>query len=366
MLAAEANRANPFSSPEWLEFAAEHGLVKPARLLSVMRGRQPLAFMPLQKRSLWTWELSTPMSKEYPPLLIHPAAEEQVWSALTDWLLGQAEIRRLILGPCGDAGRLEHFQQVCTARGAVPRLQPAADYVWIPLAATWEGHLAGLHKDMRNKFRRADNSFHELEGGMQIAWQTEPAECAQVLDELIRLHRERWDDSMGKSVFSHPSCTTFYRRFVNWAAEQGYVMMPIMRLGTTTLAAGSVFHVPGETTAYFHFIVRDLDALPRHWLNIPGFVLLGHVIQWAIARGVKRLGMGAVANDYKMDMGGQVEERFELSVARSTFDDLAITRMDRGLHILTRLPEPPDKKTAELLQAIFPLRHPNMYGPDRY
>ena len=335
----DANRqATIFQFPEWMEYACQAGVVMPSRLLTVSHSDRLIALIPLQQRTPWTWELSVPLSPEYSPLLIDVDEEAVAWSAILRWLRTQSAVKRICLGPCGDTKRLQLFEHACWSEGLTPRLQPAPTYVHIPLAPSWEAFLSGLGKSTRNKLRRIDAHLLNMSDDSRVEFQDEPSACAEALDDLMRLYRARWEQQIGGCAFCKPQSTAFYHRFIQWAVQQHYAVIPILRVGGRTLAVGSVFHLPGQSMAYFHFIARDADALPNHWLNAPGIKLLGRVIRWAIERGVTTLGMGAGCNHYKMLLGGEETPLRELTVARSALDDRLIPHLDNGLHLIRRLP----------------------------
>jgi len=334
-----ANRqATVFQFPEWMDYACRAGVVTPSRLLTVRHDDRLLALIPLQQRTPWTWELSVPLSPEYSPLLIDVDEEEAAWSAIVCWLCEQSAVKRICFGPCGDVKRLQLFEHACLNEGLTPRLQPAPTYVHIPLANSWEAFLSSLGKSTRNKLRRIDAHLLNIAADTRVEFLDNPSACAEALDDLMRLYRARWERQIGGCAFSKPQNAAFYHRFINWAVQQQYAVIPILRVGERTLAVGSIFHLPGQSIAHFHFIARDAEALPNHWLNAPGIMLFGRVICWAIERGVTTLGMGAGCNHYKMLLGGEETPLRELTVARSSWDDRLIPCLDRGLHMIRRLP----------------------------
>ena len=198
--------------------------------------------------------------------------------------------------------------------------------------------MARLGKSMRTKLRKIETHMHEIDGGMSVELLDAQHNIPAAVDDLVRLYRLRWRDQVGGSVFCNPANVAFYRALLRWGVDNGTAIVPVLRLRGNTVAVGVVWHQPAQRNAYFQFIARDVTALPNHWLNCPGTVLICHVIRWAMARGVERMHMGRGNAHYKLLLGGETDSQWQLSLARSEIAAALLPQYARSLYLLHRAP----------------------------
>ena len=306
----------PFHYPQWIELAGAAGIIHPWRILVLRQDQYPIGLLLLHKRLPWTAEVCHAFSEDFPMMILAPEAEERIWHTMMPWLLGRDGINLISFSRWRETQRMELFSTIAHAHGVFPYLRRVTPDFWIDLPDSWDAYLANLGKTTRRNIRHQEAQLQRDfgEGNISIEILTETARCVSAVEELITLHRQRWHQQRG-SYFDDPRMAAFYRNAVHWAAENGCLAIPVMRMQSRTITLLTIFHLPGQDTAYLHCSARDLDALPSKYS--PGIVLLAHSFRWAIARGVKRLALGIGTTYYKSLLGGYECPRFEVFAARS-------------------------------------------------
>ncbi len=323
--------------PEWSVMASQARIVAPWRVLRVTRGDWPLAIIPLCKRSRWSVDVLGDCYPDMAPVLVDPTAEGEVWNAAAQWLQQEHEIGLVSLGRHMDPMRLRAFAQLAELTGATPRLYPVSPKYIIPLPASWEEYLAGIGASTRANIRRLERQLtSRFRGGaFQVVGEVDDAMVA--LDGLMALHRRRWRHIVSGSVFDSRIFRDFYRRLFRWAAETRAASMATIRGDDRLLAALTLYHVPGQQTAYVHYIARDLDqALPNHFSA--GLLLYALAIRWCIEHGLRALDLSYGNPYYKTLLGGEAHELHELILARSLWCASVLHRVDAATAHLSRLP----------------------------
>ncbi len=297
------NSETPFyHDPEYFELAVRAGIVHPHRVVTLQHEGQPITLFPVQQRVPLVWETVRHFAQETSTVLIDPRQGEAVWRALGYWLAQHGQIGLLSLGL---STTLAH----AAASGQLPQgmqalASEASPAVTIPLAANWEAFVARLGKSVRTKLRKIETHIQEIDPGMCVELLDDAERGLAAFDDLVRLYRDRWRNQVGGSMLCHPAHVAFYREALRWGLAGGTVIVPVLRLYDKAAVVGVVWHTPPQRSAYFHLIARDATALPPHWLNSPGTVLICHVIRWAMSRGVERLDMGQGNAHYKLLLGG--------------------------------------------------------------
>ena len=170
---------------------------------------------------------------------------------------------------------MEAFIAAARACGNYPYLRQVTSDIWIHFPDTWEDYLAHLGKATRYNFHRREAQLTRDFGAENVSLEilTDAGQCAFRLGAFITLHRQRWQHQRGNH-FNDPRMGVFYRAAVRWAADNGYLAIPIMRIHSRTIALMTIFHIPGQDTAYLHFVAREIDALPGKYspesCSLPG------------------------------------------------------------------------------------------------
>ena len=305
-----------FHYPEWIALAREAGTVKPWRVLIIRRGEQPLAVIPLAKRTPWTADILGDFAHENPPLLIDPAAEGEVWACLAEWMRGRPGVGLVYLGSYADQDFIARFRRAMRQQNLTTFAPSLMPLFTIPLAADWDDYLGTLGHRTRANIRRLERQFEQEMPGATFQVLTASPAADDALEDFIRLYRRRWRDLVGGSGLESAEQRRCYRETFHWAVQQGFAAIPTVRMDGTTVAALTLFHLPGQSAMQVHRFVREREVeLPKHFSL--GILLCAKTFRWAIEQGVRTVGMSYSSNEYKQLLGGEEHPRCELHLART-------------------------------------------------
>jgi len=280
---------------EWARvFAAGHRL-------EVWRAEddgEPVALLPLHETAPGVLEmLGGAEVSDYLDLIVEAGYEEEAWSALLSARAAASSVWRLHAVPAASPtvtampGLASNFGLAVTT--AVEERCPVLD-----LPASWEQYLAGLTGKQRHELTR---KMRRLAREMPDARPTCAATGADVearLDDFLALHRR---SRVGKARFMDHVMEAFFRRAVTGLAERGMARVWLLDSRQGPLAAFITLEWDGVVGLYnsgFH---------PDHAPLSPGLVLLGHLVQDAIARGRRRFDFLRGEERYKYEFGPVAE-----------------------------------------------------------
>ncbi len=327
-------QAPVYQYPEWTLAVYHAGIIRPRGVLLLFRADRPIALLALHRRLRWHWETAAHLSGEYAPLLLDPQHAETAWGGLAEWV---RQTRGMVhFGLTGDLQQRDLFRYTLQGNDICVRTPAAPPSMCIPLAESWHDYYAGLPRSTRSNINRAEAALPRDFPDATIDVITDPYACARPLAELSRLFRQHWGDQAGGTIFDNLHNVACYREVVGWVLQMGYGAIHRLRIGGEAVVVLTVFHIPGSEHAYFDFMGRDLDALPRHYS--PGLVLMAHAIRWLIARGATSLHMGWGDSAYKHALGGVEEPLWEMIAARSPLGLTLVPRLTRNWRLLQRLP----------------------------
>ncbi|HEY3377037.1 MAG TPA: GNAT family N-acetyltransferase [Armatimonadota bacterium] len=326
-----------FNYREWLTLAEPCAPRAPRALLIIRQGAEPIALLPLQKKSPWTWGLLSWFGQADQQLLLDPAREANAWTGVARWLRATPIVAQLSLGATCHAQRIDHFRQACDDVGLTCLVTAHEKPVVLStVPESWEVFLASLGPRMRKDIRQAERALERDFPDLTVDFLSDPSACHAALDELITLHRQRWGDSLGGCIFDKASHCVQYHLALEWALRRGWATISAVRAGGHTLATQALFHIPGQQALYAQFIARDTERLPKRYS--PGIVLMSHMLRWAMAREVSQVNLGAGAGAYKLVFNGEPLPRWKLAMARSPLGATVAHTINRGLYLAQRTP----------------------------
>jgi len=170
-------------------------------------------------------------------------------------------------------------------------LQPAPR---ITLSNDWEDYLAGLQgkqrREIRRKMKRAATHFEP------VTWYIVEDEAR--LDEEIDAFFKLMATAPDKDAFLTKVMTSQIRSAVQAAFKAGWLQLAFIEIGGEKAAAYLNFDYDNQIWVYNSGINRNYRELS------PGWVLLGHLIQWAIDNGRTVFDMMRGDEIYKYRFGG--------------------------------------------------------------
>lgn len=163
----------------------------------------------------------------------------------------------------------------------------------ITLASDFETYLAGIDKKQRHEIRRKMRRAEESE--IPVTWYmvTDPSTLDSEVDAFIELMENDGD----KETFLRPSMREFLRRVVHFAYDGGWLQLAFLEVGGQKAAAYLSFDYQNRIWVYNSGLNRDFQSLS------PGWVLLGHLLQWAIEKGRTEFDFMRGDEEYKYRFG---------------------------------------------------------------
>ena len=162
----------------------------------------------------------------------------------------------------------------------------------IPLAAEWDAYLAGIDKkqrhEIRRKLRRADESaevkWYFVEEAASLDGEIEDFFSLMALDE-------------DKQKFLTPQMRAQMRAIIQWAFDAGFLRFSFLTIDGYKAAGYLCFDYNG------HILVYNSGFDYRFSQYSPGWVLLGYLIQHAIAAGKTSFDFMRGDEEYKYRFG---------------------------------------------------------------
>jgi CelD/BcsL family acetyltransferase involved in cellulose biosynthesis len=171
------------------------------------------------------------------------------------------------------------------------QLKPAP---YIKLPDNWETYLAGIQKkqrhEIRRKMRRAAGHF------LPVRWYI--VEDEFTLDAEISAFLDLMAYDQEKEAFLTEAMKTQMRAAIQAAYRAGWLQLAFLEVGEEKAAAYLNFDYDNQIWVYNSGINYEFNKLS------PGWVLLGHLIQWAIENGRESLDFMRGDEAYKYRFGG--------------------------------------------------------------
>lgn len=168
---------------------------------------------------------------------------------------------------------------------------------------SWDSYLQILGVEHRYNFRR---KLRRLTSEFEMEFELVRTEeqRRQVIDVVIALHNQRWDERGGSDALQNPALVRFHREMSRIALEQGWLRLYTLRLNGKPAASLYGFLYQGK----FYFYQSGFD--PGYSRYSVGLVTLGLAIKSAIEEGASEFDLLHGDEDYKFHWS---RERRDLS-----------------------------------------------------
>jgi CelD/BcsL family acetyltransferase involved in cellulose biosynthesis len=224
---------------------------------------------------------------------------------LDPFLLGLLEY---LDGPTAPPWKLLDWYNIQEASPTLPQLQAAAERMgwqttqtrlqpspYIPLPTDWEAYLAGIKKkqrhEIRRKMRRASGYF------IPVRWHI--VEDETTLDAEINALFELMAQDASKESFLTDVMRSQLRAMIHAAQQADWLQLAFLEVGGEKAAAYINFDYANRIWLYNSGIDSRFDELS------PGWVLLSHLIRWAIEHQRDEFDFMRGDEDYKYRLGGE-------------------------------------------------------------
>ncbi len=189
--------------------------------------------------------------------------------------------------------------------------EPLQHCPYIPLPGNWETYLAGIDKkqrhEIRRKMRRADEWANESSEPVRWYIVEDGASLDQEMDAFMDLMAQDPD----KAKFLTPAMRTQMQLAARAAFDNGWLQLAFLSVGSTKTAGYLNFDYQGHIWVYNSGISYNARELS------PGWVLLGHLLQWANENGRSTFDFMRGDEDYKYRFGGIDRRVVRIKITRS-------------------------------------------------
>jgi CelD/BcsL family acetyltransferase involved in cellulose biosynthesis len=145
------------------------------------------------------------------------------------------------------------------------------------LRGTFAGHLARTKR--RETYGRRVR-WLERQPGYALECVSDPGAVGEAMDDLLRLHRLRWEAEGGSHGIPGSAAEEFHREVAPLLARRGWLKLWRLRVGGASIAAVYGIELKGR----FYYYQSGMD--PAWAARSPGLVLIGKTVEDAYARGL--------------------------------------------------------------------------------
>lgn len=233
---------------------------------------------------------------DYLDLLVRPEKREEFIYGLLDFIL-QQKITGLeainLYNLLDSSPTLPVLQKMAEEKGFSFTVEKLQHCPHIPLPDDWETYLAGIDKKQRHEIRRKMRRAEESESAVKWYFVTDAAGLDSDVDAFLELMKNDND----KDVFLRPAMQHFLRRLIHYAFDCGCLQLAFLEVDGKKAAAYLSFDYQDRIWVYNSGLNREFQSLS------PGWVLLGHLLQWAMQNGRKEFDFMRGDEEYKYRFG---------------------------------------------------------------
>lgn len=172
------------------------------------------------------------------------------------------------------------------------RLQPCPV---IPLPSSWDEYLGSLEKKQRHELRRKIRRAEEGPAPARLRLVGPNDDLVAATVSLLRL----MSFEMRKTSFLTDAMRRQFHATVQAAAENGWLQLAFLDVGPDVAAGYLNFDYRGRMWVY------NSGIDPEYTSFSPGWVLLAHLIRWAIEQGRSEFDFMRGDEAYKRQLGGR-------------------------------------------------------------
>jgi CelD/BcsL family acetyltransferase involved in cellulose biosynthesis len=297
-----------FCSPTW-QSAVVNEFVPAGqfRLITVMRGEELLAVLPLGLNSASMLETPGRWVTDYLDPLIDAGAADECWAVILEllndlWDWSVAGVRLQLIR--GDSPLRKIVKTLCPKFGFEYQERRVTTAPYIPLPATWDDYLATLdgheRKEIKRKIRNA-----QTKGQLRWLTLTQPEEMAAALERALSGMRQA---ESFKADFTEEVLVGFLRRLCPMLSRQGdFYAQELWLDGKASAWLLCLRSAQGPmiyNTSY--------DFAQKQWS--PGIVSFSLAIQDAITAGNPVFNLLRGGEEYKKRLGAKDLELFRVTL----------------------------------------------------
>jgi CelD/BcsL family acetyltransferase involved in cellulose biosynthesis len=188
---------------------------------------------------------------------------------------------------------LDVLRSACRELGLEAIIKPISQSPYIPLTGDYEEYMASLDKKQRHEMRRKQRRVLELPEGSDWYIASDPATIESEIQEFLRLMA--FDED--KRNFLTAPMQEQMRLSMLDAFHNNYLQLAFLTIGGKKAAAYLNFDFNNRIWVY------NSGIDPQYFEHSPGWVLLVHLVKWAIENGRFEFDFMRGNEDYKYKFG---------------------------------------------------------------
>lgn len=302
---ADRAGATPFMRPGWINAWAESFSETGVGAISVRRGGDLVAMMPLEHRRSMLRSPVNGHSPKFGPLAADDGAKHELLSALFENHRASIELEPVD----GRADAMEQMIDVAEDSGRLVVQRTVANSPYIELSGTFEEYLKSLSRNRRKAMRRHRRRLED-QGEVTFEVNDGSSNLESVLDEVLNIEASGWKGEQGTAIASSADTTAFYRSIARWAAERGWLRIAILRLDGRSIACDYAI----ATGGVWYTLKAGYDEALRSYG--PGALLLADEIAHCYEQQLNRIDLLGTSDDFKSSWTDQDEPRAWLRALR--------------------------------------------------
>lgn len=246
---------------------------------------------------------------DYLDLLVKPQHIQPFAKGLLEYVrntLGpQYQIQRIEFDNINEHSlTVEAMRSACKDAGLACSIEPLSKSPYIPLTGDYEEYMAGLDKKQRHEMRRKIRRIMELPQGFDWYIANDPRTIESEIAEF--LHLMAFDEE--KQAFLTEPMKEQLRLSILDAFQQKYLQLAFLTIGGEKAAAYLNFDFNNRIWVY------NSGIDPRFFEHSPGWVLLTHLIKWAVEKGRFEFDFMRGDEDYKYKFGALDRSVMQISI----------------------------------------------------
>jgi CelD/BcsL family acetyltransferase involved in cellulose biosynthesis len=325
-LLRRTEQVNVFSSWEWqYHWWRNYGKHRALRLLVAKNKTNVVGILPLYAQSINFLQFiplsvlrligtGGDTSPDYLGPLLEPGKEQEICLALCEFILHEMTTWDVLnFTDIPQAGTFAMaLSDMCMREGQAFDNSAISVIPVIRLPATWEDYLSKLHRDKRYRVRKLRRKLTEAFSVNFHVWDSKE-KLDEVIDQLIRLHHLRWQNSKQSDSFASPEYVGFHRDAIKSCFDRDWIRLYCLTLNDQMAAIYYCYRFNNEVL-YFQ---SGFD--PAFEDFVPGQVLLGFAVEHAINEGNKVFDLLKGQHRYKTEWANDSRKTCDLSVYRGNF-----------------------------------------------
>jgi len=193
-----------------------------------------------------------------------------------------------------------------------PTFETCQNIRFVKLEGNWEDYLASLSRNQRKQLGRRRRRFAEL-GQTRFFYWPESQPVSDGFDELVSLHRKRWEEKEEDGGFRSEQYLGFHKSVIEALFEKDQARLYCLEKDGEMIAMEYSYK---WKNAIYSF---QCGFNPEYTDYRPGQILLSYSIEQAFDEGLHEYDMLKGEYQYKESLAKEMRQTYQLKAYRSSF-----------------------------------------------